>query len=67
MKLFFQPRPLPDFIEKRQKLWDQLKQEKDVWIAAQSPVPIKVTLPDGTVKDGQAWRTTPYEIAAGIR
>ncbi|BFY97472.1 hypothetical protein BsWGS_00511 [Bradybaena similaris] len=61
-----EPRPLPDFIEKRQKLWDQLKQEKDVWIAAQSPVPIKVTLPDGTVKDGQAWRTTPYEIAASI-
>ncbi|CAG5130135.1 unnamed protein product [Candidula unifasciata] len=62
----FISRLLPDFIEKRQKLWDKLKQEKDDWIAQQNQVPIKVSLPDGTVKNGQAWRTTPFEIAAGI-
>jgi threonyl-tRNA synthetase len=23
-------------------------------------------MPDGTVVDGQSWRTTPYEVASGI-
>ena len=25
-----------------------------------------MTLPDGAVKEGQSWRTTPFEIAQGI-
>uniref|UniRef100_H2YMV0 threonine--tRNA ligase n=1 Tax=Ciona savignyi TaxID=51511 RepID=H2YMV0_CIOSA len=29
-------------------------------------VPIKVTLPDGKVVEGNSWRTTPYEVAQGI-
>lgn len=28
--------------------------------------PLAVTLPDGSVKEGTAWVTTPYDIAAGI-
>lgn len=28
--------------------------------------PITITLPDGTVKEGTAWETTPYMIAEGI-
>lgn len=28
--------------------------------------PITITLPDGSVKEGTAWVTTPYDIAAGI-
>ncbi|CAL1530765.1 unnamed protein product [Lymnaea stagnalis] len=58
--------PPPGFIEHRQKLWDKLKKERDEWVAAQDPVSIKITLPDGAVKEGNAWRTTPYEIAASI-
>ncbi|XP_013379492.1 threonine--tRNA ligase, cytoplasmic isoform X2 [Lingula anatina] len=58
--------PRPDFIEHRQKLWDKLKSEYDSWVSAQEPQPIKVTLPDGKVVDGQSWRTTPYEVARGI-
>ncbi len=27
---------------------------------------ITITLPDGSVKEGTAWVTTPYDIAAGI-
>ena len=27
---------------------------------------ITITLPDGTVKEGTAWETTPYMIAEGI-
>jgi threonyl-tRNA synthetase len=28
--------------------------------------PIKITLPDGTIKEGKAWETTPLSIAKGI-
>lgn len=28
--------------------------------------PIKITLPDGRVLDGESWRTTPISIAEGI-
>ena len=36
-------------------------------ILAKEKTPIKVTLRDGKVVDGLAWKTTPYEIAASIR
>ena len=28
---------------------------------------IKITLPDGKEVDGLSWKTTPYEVAQGIR
>uniref|UniRef100_A0A8C2DTI0 threonine--tRNA ligase n=1 Tax=Cyprinus carpio TaxID=7962 RepID=A0A8C2DTI0_CYPCA len=28
--------------------------------------PIKITLPDGKVVDGESWKTTPYQVACGI-
>ena len=59
--------PPPEFLAQRQELWDRLKKEQDDWVAAQVPQPIKVTLPDGKVLDGESWKTTPYEIASGIR
>ena len=34
--------------------------------SAKQPTPIKVSLPNGEQMDGQAWRTTPYSIAAQI-
>ncbi|BFZ02291.1 hypothetical protein BsWGS_05330 [Bradybaena similaris] len=58
--------PPPAFIEHRQKLWDKLIKERNDWVAAQEQVPIKIVLPDGSQKDGQAWKTTPYDIAVGI-
>ncbi|KAF2356855.1 TGS protein [Trinorchestia longiramus] len=58
--------PPPEFIESRQKLWDELKKKQDELIASKVPEPIKVTLPDGSVREGSSWRTTPYDIAKGI-
>lgn len=58
--------PPPNYIESRQKLWDKLKKEYDEWLAAQTPAPISITLPDGKVVAGESWRTTPYDIAKGI-
>ena len=50
----------------RIKLWDKLKAEYDLELAAKEPTPITVTLPDGKTVEGKAWRTSPYEIANGI-
>ena len=63
----FQLVPPPEFMASRQILWDQLKKEQDDWVAAQPRKPIKITLPDGKVVDGQSWETTPFEVARGIR
>lgn len=41
--------------------------ENSFFIAAKDKTPIKVTLRDGKVVDGQAWKTTPYDIASSIR
>jgi threonyl-tRNA synthetase len=48
-------------------MWNQLKASYEADIAAKTPEPIDVTLPDGKVVQGQSWRTTPYDIAKGIR
>ncbi|XP_015603699.1 threonine--tRNA ligase, cytoplasmic isoform X1 [Cephus cinctus] len=59
-------KPWPSFIQERLKLWDKLKAEYDAEIAAKPVTDITVTLPDGKEIIGQAWRSTPYEIARGI-
>ncbi|XP_023320100.1 threonine--tRNA ligase, cytoplasmic isoform X1 [Eurytemora carolleeae] len=58
--------PPPDFIAEREKMWDRLKAEREVWLAEQTPAPISVTLPDGKQVAGESWRTTPYDVALGI-
>jgi len=58
--------PPPAFIAERQLLWDELKKKRDDWITAQEKTPIKITLPDGKIKEGNAWQTTPYEVAVSI-
>lgn len=59
--------PPPEFMEARMVMWDKLKKEYDEFVAKQEPKAIKITLPDGKEVEGQAWRTTPYEVARGIR
>jgi len=58
--------PPPTFIDERIALFEKLKAECDAQIEAKEKTPIKVTLRDGKVVDGLAWKTTPYEIAASI-
>jgi len=58
--------PPPQFIADRLAMWDRLKAERVAWLADQTPVDVKVTLPDGKQVDAQTWRTTPYDIACGI-
>lgn len=69
---FFFPQlsPPPQYIDERLDLYKTLKAEHDALMAeraANSSGPIKVTLPDGKVVDAFSWKTTPYEVASGIR
>merc|ERR1719402_1398904 len=58
--------PPPSFLADRLAMWDRLKAERDEWLAQQVQEDITVTLPDGKTVEGQTWRTTPYDVAAGI-
>ena len=33
--------PQPEFIQEREELWARLKAEREAWLAAQTPQPIK--------------------------
>ena len=62
-----QLKPKPVFIDSRVSLWNELMEKHKKELASKEPKPIKVTLPDGKVVEGQSWRTTPLEIAEKIR
>lgn len=59
-------KPRPEFIDSRLAIWEELMQKHKAELAAKVPEPIKVTLPDGKVLEGESWRTTPYNIAEKI-
>lgn len=59
--------PWPAYIQERLSMWDQLYAKYQAELAAKTPEPIQVTLPDGKVIDGESWRTTPFSVAQGIR
>ncbi|GEQ70191.1 hypothetical protein JCM33374_g3867 [Metschnikowia sp. JCM 33374] len=58
--------PQPEFLEHRLKIFDEIKAKQDAQIAAKARVDIKITLKDGTVKEGTAFETSPFEIASSI-
>ena len=60
----------PSFIEDRLKLYEALKKEHDALLAyraANQSKPIKIILTDGKMAEGESWKTTPYQLAVGIR
>jgi threonyl-tRNA synthetase len=58
--------PPPSFLQDRIELFDKLKKKHDEEIAKKPREEILITMPDGSVKTGKAWETTPGEIAKGI-
>ncbi|XP_073537557.1 threonine--tRNA ligase 1, cytoplasmic [Phyllobates terribilis] len=61
--------PWPEYINQRLDIYSKLKAEHDALLAekaAKASKPIKVTLPDGKQVDAESWKTTPYQVAAGI-
>ncbi|RKU42008.1 threonyl-tRNA synthetase [Coniochaeta pulveracea] len=58
--------PPPDFLQTRLELFDRLKKKYDEEIAKKPREPITITMPDGSIKMGTSWETTPGEIAKSI-
>ncbi|XP_057738908.1 threonine--tRNA ligase, mitochondrial 1-like [Arachis stenosperma] len=53
-------------IPKRIKIFESIQAEQKTQRLSLSRDPIKVTLPDGTVKDAAKWQTTPFDVAKEI-
>eukprot|EP00397_Hematodinium_sp_SG-2012_P008212 GEMP01008267.1.p1 GENE.GEMP01008267.1~~GEMP01008267.1.p1 ORF type:complete len:868 (+),score=204.98 GEMP01008267.1:430-3033(+) len=69
MKTFkgaFTPQKNPPYWQPRIDVWERLYAKHTAKLAAQPRKPIKITLPDGSVREGTAFETTPMDIANGI-
>ncbi|OIV93086.1 hypothetical protein TanjilG_20748 [Lupinus angustifolius] len=53
-------------IPKRIKLFEEIQVEQRTKLLSLAQDPIKVTLPDGTVKEAKKWLTTPLDVAREI-
>ncbi|KAI1086649.1 threonyl-tRNA synthetase [Rostrohypoxylon terebratum] len=58
--------PPPDFLKTRLDLFDRLKKKYDEDVAKKPREQITITMPDGSIKVGTSWETSPGEIAKGI-
>ncbi|XXG97970.1 hypothetical protein Hte_004286 [Hypoxylon texense] len=58
--------PPPEFLQTRLDLFDRLKKKYDEDIASRPRNDITITLPDGSIKVGTSWVTTPGDIAKGL-
>ncbi|KAI8063587.1 hypothetical protein BC940DRAFT_243122 [Gongronella butleri] len=58
--------PPPEYLQHRIDMFERLKAEYDENIKNQPRVPIKITMPDGSIKEGTAWETSPMSIAVAI-
>ncbi|CAE7309199.1 ths1, partial [Symbiodinium microadriaticum] len=54
------------FLAEREAIFNRFLAESEAAIAARGDEEIAITLPDGTVKQGVAFKTTPYDIAMSI-
>jgi threonyl-tRNA synthetase len=57
--------PLPDYVEHRIKIWEEVKKANENTNKGEEK-PIKVTLPDGSIKEAIAYKTTPLDIALSL-
>ena len=58
--------PQPEYIDSRIIMFEKLFAEQTARIAAEPREIIRITLPDGGVKEATSWETTPFQIALGI-
>ncbi|KAH8119150.1 hypothetical protein DFH11DRAFT_1563230 [Phellopilus nigrolimitatus] len=55
--------PPPAFIDHRIQIFDKLKAEYDEWFKQQPRQEISIALPDGSLRKGTSWETSPLDIA----
>lgn len=58
--------PNPPYRDLRNGVFEKLYAAQEARTSAFPEHPISITLPSGEVKEGFAFKTTPYDIAAGI-
>ncbi|KAF9308321.1 threonyl-tRNA synthetase [Podila horticola] len=58
--------PTPEYVAHRIAMFDELKKKADEVDAAQPRDPILITMPDGSIREGIAWETSPMDIAKAI-
>ncbi|KAF9360375.1 threonyl-tRNA synthetase [Mortierella sp. AD094] len=58
--------PAPEYIAHRIAMFDELKKKADEADAAQPRVPITITMPDGSTREGTSWETSPMDVAKQI-
>ncbi|KZV99984.1 threonyl-tRNA synthetase [Exidia glandulosa HHB12029] len=58
--------PPPSFFDHRIQMFDRLKAEHEEWVKAQPRQEITVEMPDGSVRKGTSWETSPMSIAKEI-
>lgn len=56
----------PSFLAEREAIFERFWSENEAATASRPDVEISITLPDGTVKPGIAFKTTPYDVAMSI-
>ncbi len=59
--------PPPEYMASRDAFFQQLLSQYNSEVQSKEPVSIIVTLPDGKVVEAESWKTTPYDVARGIR
>ncbi|KAF7732118.1 threonyl-tRNA synthetase [Apophysomyces ossiformis] len=58
--------PPPEYLQHRIEMFERLRAEYDADVKQKLREPITITLPDGSVKEGNSWETSPMDIALGI-
>lgn len=58
--------PQPEYIQHRIVIFEKLKAKYDEEVAQKPKEDINITLPDGNVRNGKSWETSPAEIARSI-
>ncbi|KAI1316401.1 threonyl-tRNA synthetase [Mortierella claussenii] len=58
--------PVPEYVAHRIAMFDKFKEESDKIAAAQPRLPITITMPDASHRQGVAWQTSPMDIAKSI-
>jgi threonyl-tRNA synthetase len=54
------------FLKERVEIWDEMYAKQVEVYKGFDRNPIKITLPDGAVKDGTSFESTPFSVAKGI-
>lgn len=58
--------PLPDYIDHRIKMFEELQQEYTQFVKAQPREEITITMPDGSQRKGTSWETSPMDVAKEV-